>query len=147
MSRSHSAYFSNKYNEYFGDRPSTLYSFAYDGVALASALSKQDSGSLTEAITEPDGYIGINGVFRLFADGRNEHSLDIVEVRSSGDIVVDAAPRRFETLSRDSGTEPLVIDSNYRAPLIFGQGPHHRADPHLRSASQPGKPAGSLQFV
>ena len=121
MSRSHSAYFSNKYNEYFGDRPSTLYSFAYDGVALASALSKQDSGSLTEAITEPDGYIGINGVFRLFADGRNEHSLDIVEVRSSGDIVVDAAPRRFETLSRDSGTEPLVIDSNYRAPLIFGK--------------------------
>ncbi len=121
MSRSHSAYFSNKYNEYFGDRPSTLYSFAYDGVALASALSRQDSGSLTEAITEPDGYIGINGVFRLFADGRNEHSLDIVEVRSSGDIVVDAAPRRFETLSRDSGAEPLVIDSNYRAPLIFGK--------------------------
>lgn len=121
MSRSHSAYFSNKYNEYFGDRPSTLYSFAYDGVALASALSRQDSGSLTEAITEPDGYIGINGVFRLFADGRNEHSLDIVEVRSSGDIVVDAAPRRFETLSRDSGAEPQVIDSNYRAPLIFGK--------------------------
>lgn len=30
-------------------------------------------------------------------------------------------PRRFETLSRDSGAEPLVIDSNYRAPLIFGK--------------------------
>ena len=58
---------------------------------------------------------------RLFADGRNEHSLDIVEVRSSGDVVIDAAPRRFETLSRDNGAEPLIIDANYRAPLIFGK--------------------------
>ena len=121
MSRSHSAYFSNKYNDYFGERPSTLYSFAYDGVALASALSKQDKDNLTEAITDPDGYIGINGVFRLYMDGRNEHSLDIVEVRSTGDVVVDAAPKRFETSIMADSSKPLEIDSLYRAPLIFGK--------------------------
>lgn len=121
MSRSHSAYFSNKYNDYFGERPNTLYSFAYDGVALASALSKQDKDNLTEAITDPDGYIGINGVFRLFMDGRNEHSLDIVEVRSSGDIVVDAAPKQFTSSIMTEVSAPIEIDSSYRAPLIFGK--------------------------
>ena len=96
LSRYQSAYFSNKYSNLFGERPNSLYSFAYDAVALASALSKyQDSDDLNYAITNPDGYIGINGTFRLFANGSNQHSLDIMEIRSGGDAVVDAAPRRF----------------------------------------------------
>lgn len=119
MSRAHSTYFSNKYNEYYGERPTTLYSFAYDGVALAAALSKQGRGDLSSAITNSDGYIGINGVFRLFPDGRNEHSLDIVEIRSSGDVVVDAAPRKFDASSEPA--EEVSPDSVFRAPLIFGK--------------------------
>ena len=54
-------------------------------------------------------------------DGRNEHSLDIVEVRSTGDVVLDAAPKRFETSVMADSSKPLEIDSLYRAPLIFGK--------------------------
>lgn len=121
LSRTHSAYFSNKYAELFGERPSSLYSFAYDGVALAAALAKQDEADLNSAITNQDGYIGINGVFRLFPNGSNEHSLDIVEVRSSGDMVIDAAPKKFETDPIEKSNTSIIVDSNYRAPLIFGK--------------------------
>lgn len=121
LSRSHSAYFSNKYSDLFGERPNSLYSFAYDGIALASALSKQSSSDLNKSITDKDGYIGINGVFRLFPNGSNEHSLDIVEVRSSGDTVVDAAPKKFVTDPAEKTNSAINIDSLYKAPLIFGK--------------------------
>ena len=120
MSRAHSSYFAAKYNDLIGERPSTLYSFAYDGVALASALSKQDGGDLNETIASPDGYVGINGAFRLLPDGRNEHSLDIVEIRSTGDTMIDAAPKRFSE-TPEEGNHGIFVDSSYKAPLIFGK--------------------------
>lgn len=121
LSRSHSAYFSNKYADLFGERPASLYSFAYDGIALASALSKQKDSDLNKTITDKDGYIGINGVFRLFPNGSNEHSLDIVEVRSSGDTVIDAAPKKFASEPAEKTNREIIIDSSYKAPLIFGK--------------------------
>lgn len=69
----------------FGEKPHSLYSLAYDAVALAASLSKKGNENLNSAITAPEGYIGINGVFRLFANGTNEHSLDIVEITENGD--------------------------------------------------------------
>ena len=122
LSRYQSAYFSNKYSNLFGERPNSLYSFAYDAVALASALSKyQDSDDLNYAITNPDGYIGINGTFRLFANGSNQHSLDIMEIRSGGDTVVDAAPRRFS--GDDSHYYNREEFGSYQVshPQIFGK--------------------------
>ena len=95
LSRVHQEYFNNKYKELFGETPNTLYSYAYDGVALASALSADRGGNLYTAIENEDGYIGINGMFRLFSDGTNEHNLDVVEVSSSGLKTVDSAPSRF----------------------------------------------------
>ena len=95
ISRVHNDYFSKKYTELFGEHPNNLYSLAYDGIALASALSFNKDGYLHEHITNPDGYIGINGVFRLFEDGTNEHALDVVEVGAKGAKTVSAAPKKF----------------------------------------------------
>jgi len=87
--------FESKYSELFGERPSGLSIFAYDAVALASSLANKDRRDIEGAITRGDGYYGISGAFRLFADGRNEHSLDVVKVTSSGEKVVDAAAQKF----------------------------------------------------
>ncbi len=87
--------FENKYSELFGERPSGLSIFAYDAVALASSLANKDHRYIDEAITRGDGYYGIGGAFRLFENGRNEHSLDVVKVTSSGEKVVDSAPQKF----------------------------------------------------
>lgn len=120
LSRSHSSYFASKYFDTFGERPASLYSFAYDAVALAGELSKQGRENINQAITAPDGYSGINGPFRLFEDGSNQHSLDIMEIRPAGDVVVEAAPRKFND---DGGQrlQPVVIDSSYHGPKIYGK--------------------------
>lgn len=119
LSRTHSAYFANKYSEMFGERPAGIYSLAYDAVALSAALSKKQGSSMNDTIANPDGYIGINGPFRLFPDGTNEHSLDIVQVTSQEDEVIEKAPRKFGDAEKQNLT--IVIDENYRAPRIFGK--------------------------
>jgi ABC-type branched-subunit amino acid transport system substrate-binding protein len=115
ISRVHQEYFNKKYKDLFGDTPNTLYAYAYDGVALASALSTKHGHDLYTAIEDEDGYIGINGVFRLFADGTNEHALDITEVTPSGLKVVDAAPKKFGT---------RLVKTNYVSnvqPEVYGK--------------------------
>ncbi len=121
LSRTHSGYFANKYAAVFGERPSSLYSFGYDAVALANQLARAETDNLNQVITNPDGYAGINGAFRLFEDGSNQHSLDIMEIRPAGDVVVDAAPKTFSFRSDNPQLEPVRIDSYYRAPLIYGK--------------------------
>lgn len=121
LSRSHSNYFANKYAFVFGEKPQALYSLAYDAVALANALARQKGGDLTGIITNPDGYVGINGMFRLFENGYNQHSMDIIEVRKTGDTVIDEAPKRFSNEDYGSKLDELIITEDYRAPLIFGK--------------------------
>lgn len=123
LSRSYSNYFSNKYNQLFGEKPSSLYSFAYDAVALANELSKQNPDNINKAITNPDGYAGINGSFRLFENGTNQHSLDIVEIRRESDVVVDAASRRFSDDGSGQILSSVKIDNSYQAPVIYGKDP------------------------
>lgn len=121
LSRYQSSYFSSKYNNYYGERPSSLYSYAYDGVALASALAKQSDYDLNSALVSPEGYMGINGAFRFFADGTNQHSLDIMEIRSQGDIVIDAAPKKFDTLYNEFDNMNYGTNEFYTQPIIFGK--------------------------
>ena len=105
----------------YGSYPNGLFAFAYDAVALSSALAKSNPADLDAAITTPDGFVGINGVFRIFADGKNQHSLDVMEIRPQADIVVDQAPRKFTTFSEN--TDAIDTASLYAGnpPLIFGK--------------------------
>lgn len=123
LSRSHSAYFNKKYQSMYGTYPSGIFALAYDAVALSSALAKRNPYNLDEAITSPDGFVGINGAFRFFANGKNQHSLDIMQITPSADVVVDSAPRKFvadpDTL--DGIDAASLYDGN--APLILGKDP------------------------
>lgn len=115
ISRVHMDYFNQKYKDLFGQKPNSLYAYAYDGVALASALSSKGEDNLYQYILDPDGYIGINGSFRLFEDGTNEHNLDIVEVASGEIKTVRHAPTRFETSRTQLYSTPSVY------PQIIGK--------------------------
>ena len=121
LSRSHGSYFANKYANLFGERPSSLYSMGYDAVALSAALSKKSGADLNETITNPDGYLGINGAFRLLENGQNQHSLDIVEVRPGGDVIIDEAPKKFDLMEPFDGNSAIVLEPGYQAPRIFGK--------------------------
>lgn len=121
LSRNHSNYFANKYAYVYGEKPNSLYSLAYDAVALSNALANNEGGNLTETITNTDGYVGINGVFRLFENGYNQHSLDIMEVRKSGDVAVDSAPKRFDNNDYAAKVIDNSSDGNFEMPIIIGK--------------------------
>ncbi len=122
MSRSYSGYFVNKYNNLFKEKPSSLYSLAYDAVALSSAVSKNQDKDVNEVLTDAGGYSGMNGAFRLFANGTNQHSLDIMEIRAKGNYVIDAGPKKFDT-EQEFFEEAAYSATPVEQPKIYGKNP------------------------
>ena len=121
MSRTHKAYFNQRYYSLFNEYPQTLYAFAYDAVALASALAKANPQNIDAAITTEDGFFGISGMFRILPDGKNEHSLDIMEITKSGDIVAEMASKKFAAALPEGSIESAALVYDANPPLIFGK--------------------------
>ena len=115
VSRDKSGYFANKYYQTFGDKPSSLYSFAYDTVALINEISKHGSKDINDVILDPNGYYGITGAFLFNKDGTSKHSLDIVEIRPEGNIVIDSSSGKFGELTEEETSEIT------KSPKIFGK--------------------------
>lgn len=120
MSLSRQEMFEYKYNELFGERPHGLSILAYDAVQMASDLSRVNQRNLPAAITRGEGFNGISGVFRVFANGTNEHGLDIVKVTSGGEQLVDAAPQEFYGIGYAGGSG-YGYGYGYTMPQIYGK--------------------------
>lgn len=91
------AQFVERYKRVYGTTPPRIASLAYDGVSLAVALSAHvPADRFTAAsLTHPDGFAGVDGIFRFLPDGRTERGLAILEMHPSGAIVIDPAPVSF----------------------------------------------------
>ena len=91
--------FDDKYKASYGTRPSRLASLAYDAVSLANTLARGPRGERFSAanITNPEGFQGMNGLFRFQPNGLVERGLAILKVTPSGVEVQDPAPSRFTT--------------------------------------------------
>jgi branched-chain amino acid transport system substrate-binding protein len=78
-------------------KPRNLASFAYDGVALAATLRQpKGKGVITrEMLTNPRGFVGVNGIFRLNNDGLAERGLEVVQIHRGAFRVIDPAPTGF----------------------------------------------------
>lgn len=89
--------FSERYTTAYGSAPHPIAGLAYDGIAAIGALVSQgNSDALTgQALTQPAGFAGVNGVFRLLADGTNERGLTVSQILDGQVLVLDAAPRGF----------------------------------------------------
>ncbi|MEE9427440.1 MAG: penicillin-binding protein activator [Paracoccaceae bacterium] len=92
-----SASFQTRYNAAYGTNPHPIAGLAYDGIAAIGALVAQgQSDALTRsALTQAAGFAGVNGVFRLFADGTNQRGLAIAQIQENQVVVIDPAPRSF----------------------------------------------------
>ena len=92
------ANFEKHFNDAFGSAPPRLASLAYDATLLSARLaatSRRRDRFSNEAIADPNGYFGADGLFRLNADGTVERGLAILEIQPGGIQVVDPAPRSF----------------------------------------------------
>jgi ABC-type branched-subunit amino acid transport system substrate-binding protein len=89
--------YQSRYQAAFGEAPHPISGLAYDGIAAIGALVKQGrANALTgAALTQGAGFVGVNGVFRLRADGQNERGLAVAQVRNNQVVIIDPAPRSF----------------------------------------------------
>ncbi len=89
--------FSDRYARTFGKVPPRIATLAYDAIALASVLGQTDVPDpyASEHLTQPQGFVGIDGIFRLRPDGTSERGLAILEVQRDGFRVIDPAPAAF----------------------------------------------------
>jgi hypothetical protein len=89
--------FQSRYSATYGEAPHPIAGLAYDGIAAVGALIKSGNrDALTvQALTQPSGFAGVSGAFRLLSDGTNERALAVAEIRNNQVVVIDAAPRSF----------------------------------------------------
>ena len=87
--------FVQRFRATYGRVPAPLAVLAYDGTALACLLAKGDAGFGASDLTDPQGFTGGSGLFRLRPDGLVEHGLAVLEVRNGSANVIDPAPKTF----------------------------------------------------
>jgi len=89
--------FERRFLATYGRPPNRLATLAYDAVALAGNLARLKPGGdfSAEAITNPSGWSGVDGIFRFLPDGRSERALAVIEVQGNRGTVVSPAPTTF----------------------------------------------------
>lgn len=91
------AIFESRYQAAYGSAPHPLAGLAYDGIAAIGALvASGNRGALTRGgLTQPQGFQGTGGIFRLLADGTNERGLAVATIRNNQVVILEPAPRTF----------------------------------------------------
>lgn len=89
--------FEQRYRTTYGHPPPRLASLAFDSAALAAVLAKQggDQPFSHEAILNPRGFTGVDGLFRFTPEGLVQRGLAVLEVGPQGNTVVSLAPSSF----------------------------------------------------
>jgi ABC-type branched-subunit amino acid transport system substrate-binding protein len=87
-----------KYHAAFGTAPAQLASLAYDAVSLVALLAQgAPYHRFTQAaLMDPNGFAGVNGIFRFNGDGTSERGLAVLEMTPTGPVVISPAPTTFQ---------------------------------------------------
>ncbi|MCC7049242.1 MAG: penicillin-binding protein activator [Alphaproteobacteria bacterium] len=86
--------FDKRFEATFKRKPLRLASLAYDATALGAVVAR-GAGFTADAIRQPSGYAGVDGIFRLRGDGLIERGLAVLEVQPRGVKVIDPPPDSF----------------------------------------------------
>jgi len=94
--------FENRFISTYGIRAPRLSSLAFDATALAAVLAKrglQTNGRPAfdkRSISNPNGFSGLDGIFRFRPNNTAERGLAILEFRRGQIVVIDEAPKTFQ---------------------------------------------------
>lgn len=93
--------FDHGYRAAYGSDPPRLASLGYDAAALAGVLASGEAGPpfSRQAILDPKGFTGVDGLFRFTPDGLVQRALAVLEVEPEANVVVSPARQTFRTLS------------------------------------------------
>lgn len=88
------ANFDERYKQAFGVKPPRLASLGYDAAALTAVLAQSGQISTTNLLN-PQGFSGVDGLFRLLPDGTSERGLAVLELQRGAPRVLAPAPNGF----------------------------------------------------
>jgi len=91
--------FESRFQATYGHPAPRLASLAFDAAALAAVLGKSGEPFSQEAILNPSGFTGVDGLFRFTSQGVVQRGLAVIEIEPQGNIVVSPAPRNFQDFS------------------------------------------------
>ena len=95
-SRKYRNIFFKEFNRIYGLQPHPLSVLVYDSVALAALkANQQKDGFSIKALTEPEGFFGTAGLFRLQRNGLAEHKFSIMELHPKKIRIISPAPKLF----------------------------------------------------
>ena len=91
--------FAQRYQSTYGAQPPRNASLVYDGVTLAAGLIRSAGPQRFQLriLTNKDGFLGIDGLFRFKSNGLNERGLAVYQVTGKGVQVIAPAPRDFRS--------------------------------------------------
>jgi ABC-type branched-subunit amino acid transport system substrate-binding protein len=89
--------FEQRYRRTFGAAPPRLATLGYDATALAAVLARDRGrdGFTDGWLTNPEGFFGRDGLFRLVPEGYADRRLAVLQVADGSALVIAEAPRRF----------------------------------------------------
>jgi branched-chain amino acid transport system substrate-binding protein len=94
--------FEKRFHDIYGRAPPRLATLGYDAMALAAVLAHGAAGPdfSAAALTNPSGFAGLDGIFRLRANGLIERGLAVLQVGHDGNTVIDPAPQTFQAATQ-----------------------------------------------
>jgi ABC-type branched-subunit amino acid transport system substrate-binding protein len=91
--------YAGKYRARFGRAPLRLSSLGYDSILLVARIARggwrPGTAFPTSQLTDPQGFIGVDGAFRFMGNGLTERMLEVQEIQSGKFVTIDAAPGSF----------------------------------------------------
>jgi ABC-type branched-subunit amino acid transport system substrate-binding protein len=93
--------FERHYSATYGHNPPRLASLGYDAAALAAVLARGQGGEpfSQQAILNPSGFTGVDGLFRFTPNGLVQRGLAVLEVDPQGRTLISPAPQSFQDLA------------------------------------------------
>ena len=90
--------YATKYRTRFGRAPLRLSSLGYDSVLLIARVARDwrpGSKFPVSQLTDPQGFIGVDGAFRFLSNGLTDRMLEVQEIQAGKFVTVNAAPASF----------------------------------------------------
>ena len=92
------AQYAAKYRARFGKAPLRLSSLGYDSVLLIARVARDwrpGTKFPVAQLTDPQGFIGVDGAFRFMPNGLTERMLEVQEIQSGKFVTISPAPTQF----------------------------------------------------
>lgn len=90
--------YATKYRARHGRAPLRLSSLGYDSVLLIARVARDwrpGTNFPVSKLTDPQGFIGVDGAFRFMPNGLAERSLEVQEIQAGKFVTINAAPTTF----------------------------------------------------